>query len=96
MHIGLNVWMGAAALLLPGVRIGEDAFAGACSVVTHDAPAGATLVKNPALRLTSSTLENIRFNSCQRLLPLASMAFFLVFYAAWQRTSSTPSRAAPV
>lgn len=63
MHIGLNVWMGAAALLLPGVRIGDDALAGAGRVVTHDAPAGATLVKNPALRLNSSALKNIKFNS---------------------------------
>lgn len=46
--IGRNVWIGAAALILPGVTVGDDAVIGAGSVVTRDVPGGATVVGNPA------------------------------------------------
>ena len=46
--IGRNVWIGAGAILLPGVTVGDDALIGAGSVVTRDVPAGATVVGSPA------------------------------------------------
>jgi maltose O-acetyltransferase len=46
--IGANVWIGGGAILLPGIRIGDDAIVGAGSVVTRDVPAGATVSGNPA------------------------------------------------
>ncbi|EFH09642.1 sugar O-acetyltransferase [Pseudoroseomonas cervicalis] len=46
--IGANVWIGAGAIILPGVTIGDDALIGAGSVVTRDVPAGATALGNPA------------------------------------------------
>ncbi|MFI7855735.1 sugar O-acetyltransferase [Pseudomonas promysalinigenes] len=46
--IGNNVWIGGAAIVLPGVTIGDNAIVGAGSVVTRDVPAGATVVGNPA------------------------------------------------
>lgn len=48
VHIGRNVWIGAGAIILPGVTIGDDAIIGAGSVVTRDVPAGATAMGNPA------------------------------------------------
>ena len=48
IHIGANVWIGGAALIMPGVTIGDDAIIGAGSVVTRDVPAGATVVGSPA------------------------------------------------
>lgn len=48
VHIGANVWIGAGALILPGVTIGDDAIIGAGSVVTRDVTAGSTLAGNPA------------------------------------------------
>ncbi|RZF63635.1 sugar O-acetyltransferase [Sphingomonas populi] len=46
--IGRNVWIGAGALILPGVSIGDDAIIGAGSVVTCDVAPNTTVVGNPA------------------------------------------------
>jgi len=40
--------IGAGAVLLPGVTVGEHALVGAGAVVTHNVEAGATVVGNPA------------------------------------------------
>jgi len=50
VRIGRNVWIGGAAVILPGVTVGDDAIVGAGSVVTRDVPAGATVTGNPARR----------------------------------------------
>lgn len=46
--IGENVWIGAGALILPGVTIGDNAIIGSGSVVTRDIPANAIAAGNPA------------------------------------------------
>jgi len=46
--LGRNVWIGGAAVVLPGVAIGDNAVIGAGSVVTKDVPANAVAVGNPA------------------------------------------------
>jgi maltose O-acetyltransferase len=48
VRIGRSVWIGAGAIILPGVSIGDDALIGAGSVVTRDVPAAATAFGNPA------------------------------------------------
>lgn len=48
IRIGKNVWIGAGALIMPGVTIGDDALIGAGSVVTRDVAPGVTVVGNPA------------------------------------------------
>ena len=47
VHIGRNCWIGAGALIMPGVTIGDNTVIGAGSVVTHDIPAGVVAVGNP-------------------------------------------------
>lgn len=47
IHIGADVWVGAGALILPGVHIGDRAVIGAGSVVTKDVPEGVLAVGNP-------------------------------------------------
>ena len=47
IEIGSDVWVGAAALILPGVRIGDRAVIGAGSVVTRDVPAGVFAAGSP-------------------------------------------------
>jgi acetyltransferase-like isoleucine patch superfamily enzyme len=40
--------IGAGAVLLPRLRIGENSVIGAGAVVTRDVPAGSVVVGNPA------------------------------------------------
>ncbi|MFY1620786.1 acyltransferase [Micromonospora sp. WMMD736] len=42
-----NVWVGAHALVLKGVRVGRDSVVGAASVVRTDVPPGVVVVGNP-------------------------------------------------
>jgi maltose O-acetyltransferase len=42
-----DVWIGAGAILVPGVTIGPGSVIGAGSVVTRDIPAGVVAVGNP-------------------------------------------------
>jgi maltose O-acetyltransferase len=46
--LGRNVWVGGAAVLLPGVTVGDNAVIGAGSVVTKDVPADCVAAGNPA------------------------------------------------
>ena len=43
-----DVWIGASAIILPGVSIGEGAIVGAGSVVTKDVPSYTIVAGNPA------------------------------------------------
>lgn len=43
-----NAWIGAAATILPGVTIGENAIVGANALVTKDVPANTIVGGNPA------------------------------------------------
>lgn len=47
VEIGCDAWIGGAAVILPGVRIGDRAVIGAGSVVTRDIPADVLAVGNP-------------------------------------------------
>lgn len=47
VHIGRNCWIGAGAMILPGVTIGDHTVIGAGSVVTKDIPSGVVAVGNP-------------------------------------------------
>lgn len=47
VHIGRNCWIGAGAIIMPGVTIGDNTVIGAGSVVTKDIPANVVAVGNP-------------------------------------------------
>jgi maltose O-acetyltransferase len=47
IEIGSDVWVGGAAIICPGVRIGSRAVIGAGSVVTRDIPEGVFAAGNP-------------------------------------------------
>jgi acetyltransferase-like isoleucine patch superfamily enzyme len=48
IRIGKRVWIGANAVILPGIQIGDDAVIGAGSIVTKTVAAGAIVAGNPA------------------------------------------------
>ena len=47
VHIGRCCWIGAGAIILPGVTIGDNVVVGAGSVVTRDLPSNVVAVGNP-------------------------------------------------
>lgn len=47
VSIGKNCWIGAGALIMPGVTIGDNVVIGAGSVVTKDVPSNVVAVGNP-------------------------------------------------
>lgn len=47
VHIGRNCWIGAGAIILPGITIGDNTVIGAGSVVTKDIPCNVVAVGNP-------------------------------------------------
>ena len=47
VHIGENVWIGAGAMIMPGVHIGDNSVIGAGSVVVRDIPENVLAVGNP-------------------------------------------------
>lgn len=55
--IGDGAWIGAAAIILPGVEIGPGAVVGAGSVVTRSIPAGEIWAGNPARPIRKSAQD---------------------------------------
>ena len=47
VHIGKNVWIGAGAVILPGITIGDNSVIGAGAIVTKDIPSNVVAVGNP-------------------------------------------------
>lgn len=48
VYIEDNVWIGAGAIILPGVRVGKNSIIGAGAVVTHDVPPNTIVAGVPA------------------------------------------------
>src|SRR5207247_5459421 len=48
VHIGDNCFIGAHAIILPGVTIGDGSIVAAARVVARDVPAGSLVAGNPA------------------------------------------------
>ena len=59
VKIGRNCWIGAGAVIVPGVTIGDNSVIGAGSVVTKDIPPNVVAVGNPC-RVLREINENDR------------------------------------
>ena len=62
VHLKKNSWIGAGAIVLPGITIGENSIVGAGSVVTKDVPNNTVVVGNPAKVIKKLESENERGN----------------------------------
>lgn len=67
VHIGKNCWIGAGAVILPGITIGDNTVIGAGSVVTKDIPSGVVAVGNPCkvLREIGEYDKEYYFKDCK-------------------------------
>lgn len=56
VHLKKNSWIGAGAIFLPGITIGENSIVGAGSIVTKNVPDNTVVAGNPAKEI--KRLEN--------------------------------------
>ena len=61
VRIGENCWIGAGALIMPGVTIGDNSVIGAGSVVTKDIPDWSVAVGNPCRVVKKITEEDKQY-----------------------------------
>ena len=61
VHIGRNCWIGAGAVILPGVTIGDNSVIGAGSVVTKDIPSHVIAAGVPCKVIREITEDDIIF-----------------------------------
>ncbi|MEY8748774.1 DapH/DapD/GlmU-related protein [Bacillales bacterium AN1005] len=61
MVIEDNVWIGAGAIILPGVRIGENTVIGAGSVVTKDIPPNVLAIGSPCRVLRKINENDMKY-----------------------------------
>jgi acetyltransferase-like isoleucine patch superfamily enzyme len=74
VYIGDNCFIGAHAIVLPGVRIGDGCVVAAASVVARDVPAGSLVAGNPARvveRNIQTTHYGVRIPSVPRTIHVA-------------------------
>lgn len=69
VFIGRNCWIGAGAILLPGVHIGDGTVIGAGSVVTKDIPANVVAVGNPCRVLRPIGARDREYYFKERKIP---------------------------
>lgn len=66
--LGDNVWIGAGAIILPGVTIGDNSIIGAGSVVTKDIEPDSIAVGNPARILRKITEDDYIYEDGKKIL----------------------------
>lgn len=69
VHIGRNCWIGAGALIMPGVTIGDNTVIGAGSVVTKNVPANVVAVGNPCRVMREINEHDREFYYKDRRIP---------------------------
>lgn len=69
VHIGRNCWIGAGAILLPGITIGDNVVIGAGSVVTKDLPDHVVAVGNPCHVIRQVNEHDQQFYFKDRQIP---------------------------
>lgn len=70
VYIEDNVWIGAGAIILPGIRVGENSVIGAGSVVTKDIPANVVAVGSPCRVLREIGEQDMKYYDKGRVIDL--------------------------
>lgn len=70
-RIGKRCFIGAMAVILPGITIGDNCIVGSGSVVTKDVPAGCVVAGNPA-RILREGIKTSRFGRLEENKPSAN------------------------
>lgn len=70
VRIGRNVWIGAGAVILPGVHIGDNSVIGAGSVVTKDIPENSVAYGNPCRVVREISDHDRKYYYKDRLIDL--------------------------
>lgn len=65
--IGNNVWIGAGAIILPGITVGDNSIVGAGSVVTKNVDPDTIVVGNPAHSIRKITEKDYYFENGQKI-----------------------------
>lgn len=86
VRIGDNVFLGAGAIVLPGVTIGDNVIVGAGSIVTEDVPPNSVVAGNPA-RVLETVDEYVRKCRERNVLYRPPTAFSKV----WRNLALTPN-----
>lgn len=74
VHIGHTCWIGAGAVILPGVTVGDNTVIGAGSVVTKDIPANVVAVGNPCRVLRPISDRDKKYYFKDRLIDHTEIA----------------------
>ncbi len=69
VHIGRNCWIGAGAVIMPGVSIGDNTVIGAGSIVTRDIPENVVAVGNPCQVMRKVNEHDRKFYFRDREIP---------------------------
>ena len=73
VHIGRCCWIGAGAIILPGVTVGDNTVIGAGSVVTKDIPSDVVAVGNPCRVMRPINEHDREFYFKDRRIDLSSL-----------------------
>ena len=66
--IGKNCWIGAGAIILPGITIGDNVVIGAGSIVTKDIPSNVVAVGNPCKVLREVNEDDKKYYFKNRMI----------------------------
>lgn len=69
VRIGKNCWIGAGAILVPGITVGDNVVIGAGSVVTKDIPSNSVAVGNPCRVLREVNERDFEYYFKDRKIP---------------------------
>lgn len=98
--IGHDVWIGAEAMIMPGVKVGDGAMIGSRAVVTKDVEPYTIVAGNPAKpirkRFGDADIEMLlemqwwhwSLDAIKTTLPLLCSGNIAALYAHWQQTKA--------